>query len=216
MREIMNNVRDRMINLDMDGTLNAVQAALKSHVPAHEIVKEGLAKGMEEVGKKYEEGEYFLSELIVSGEIMKDAMAILEPHLKAGDLAIKGTIVIGTVAGDLHDIGKNIVVTLLKSAGFKVVDLGVDVPAKRFVEEAKKNDAQAVAMSALLTTTMMEMKNVIDALEQAGSRKRYLVIVGGAALTEEFARKIGADVYGVDAVDAIRICREMLEGKRGR
>jgi len=212
----MNNVRDRMINLDMDGTLEAVRAALESHVPAYEVVKEGLAKGMEEVGKKYEEGEYFLSELIVSGEIMKDAMTILEPHLKAGDLAIKGTIVIGTVAGDLHDIGKNIVATLLKSAGFRVVDLGVDVPAKRFVEEAKKNDAQAIAMSALLTTTMMEMKNAIDALEQAGTRKRYLVIVGGAALTEEFAAKIGADVYGVDAVDAVRICREMLEGKRGR
>nr|MDO8133954.1 corrinoid protein [Candidatus Njordarchaeum guaymaensis] len=199
-----------------DGTLNAVQAALDSHVRAYEIVKEGLAKGMEEVGKKYEDGAYFLSELIVSGEIMKDAMAILEPHLKSGEAVSEGTIVIGTVAGDLHDIGKNIVITLLKSAGFKVVDLGVDVPARRFVEEAKMNDAQVVAMSALLTTTMREMKNVIDALEQAGIREKLFVMVGGAALTEEFARKIGADAYGEDAVDAIRICRKMRESKRGR
>ena len=124
-----------------------------------------------------------------------------------------GTIVIGTVKGDLHDIGKTIVATMLSAAGFEVIDLGVDVPPEKFVEAVKKYNADIVAMSALLTTTMIEMENVIKELEKAGLRDRVKVIVGGAPITEEFARKIGADAYGKDAVEAVKKCKELLNIK---
>ncbi|RLE87656.1 MAG: cobalamin-binding protein, partial [Thermoprotei archaeon] len=137
---------------------------------------------------------------------------VLLPEIKKrGEASRKlGTVVIGTVRGDLHDIGKSIVATMLRAAGFEVIDLGVDVPPEKFVEAVKKYNADIVAMSALLTTTMLEMKNVIEALKQAGLRDRVKVIVGGAAVTEEFAKEIGADGYGEDAVKAVKICKELL------
>ena len=166
--EILSNLQDAIVNLDIDGVKRASEEALSSGLPAYKAVVDGMAKGMEIVGQKYEDGEYFLAELIMAGETMKEGMMVLEPHLKAGDIKIAGKVVIATVRGDLHDIGKNVVVTLLKAANFEIIDLGVDIKAEQFVEAVKENNPDIVAMSALLTTTMIEMETVVKKLKEAG------------------------------------------------
>ena len=207
-REILNRLRDSIVNFDIEGVREACKDAVESGIPPYRAVIDGMAKGMEIVGQKYEANEYFLAELIMAGETMKEGMKILEPHLKAGDVKATGRVVIGTVKGDLHDIGKNIVVTLLKAAGFDVIDLGIDVPAEKFVEAVKNNSPDIVAMSALLTTTMTEMENIIKELEKAGLRDKVKVIIGGAPITPDYARKIGADAAAKDAVEGVKICKE--------
>jgi len=211
--EILEKISKAIVEFDMDNIKNLVNQALEAGIPALDIVTKGMAKGMEIVGKKYEEKEYFLAELIMAGEVMKTGMEVLEPHLKATPVGRKGVVVIGTVKGDLHDIGKNIVITLLKSSGFEVHDLGVDVDAQRFVEKVKETNADILALSALLTTTMVEMENVIKALKEASIRDKVKVIVGGAPITEEFASKIGADAFAVDAVQGVQKCKEMIAQK---
>ncbi len=207
-REILNRLRDSIVNFDIEGVREACKDAVESGIPPYRAVIDGMAKGMEIVGQKYEANEYFLAELIMAGETMKEGMKILEPHLKAGDVKATGRVVVGTVKGDLHDIGKNIVVTLLKAAGFDVIDLGIDVPAEKFVEAVKNNSPDIVAMSALLTTTMTEMENIIKELEKAGLRDKVKVIIGGAPITPDYARKIGADAAAKDAVEGVKICKE--------
>ena len=209
----MEKISKAIVEFDIDNIKNLVNQALEAGIPALDIVTKGMAKGMEIVGKKYEEKEYFLAELIMAGEVMKTGMEVLEPHLKATPVDRKGVVVIGTVKGDLHDIGKNIVITLLKSSGFEVHDLGVDVDAQRFVEKVKETNADILALSALLTTTMVEMENVIKALKEASIRDKVKVIVGGAPITEEFASKIGADAFAVDAVQGVQKCKEMIAQK---
>jgi len=202
------------VNFDIDGIKDAAREAIEAGIPAYEAIMEGMAKGMDIVGRKYEEGEYFLAELIMAGETMKEGMKILEPYLKAGDIPKLGRVVIGTVEGDLHDIGKNIVVTLLSASGFDVIDLGVDVTADKFVEAVKQYKPDIVGMSALLTTTMVNMKKVIEALKEAGLRDSVKIIVGGAPLTEEFAKEIGADGYAPDAVLGVEICKKWASTAR--
>ena len=209
----MEKISKAIVEFDIDNIKNLVNQALEAGIPALDIVTKGMAKGMEIVGKKYEEKEYFLAELIMAGEVMKTGMEVLEPHLKATPVGRKGVVVIGTVKGDLHDIGKNIVITLLRSSGFEVHDLGVDVDAQRFVEKVKETNADILALSALLTTTMVEMENVIKALKEASIRDKVKVIVGGAPITEEFASKIGADAFAVDAVQGLQKCKEMIAQK---
>lgn len=204
--ELLAGVRDAIVNLDIEGVKKASEEALKKGIPAYRVVTEGMARGMEVVGQKYEDGEYYLAELIMAGETMKEGMAVVEPHLEVGDIGSAGKCVIGTVRGDLHDIGKNVTVTLLKAANFDVVDLGVDASAEQFVEAVKENEVDIVAMSALLTTTMVEMRNVVEGLEEAGLRKNVKVVIGGAPITPEYAAEIGADAAAVDAVDGVRIC----------
>ncbi|HDN62846.1 MAG TPA: cobalamin-binding protein [Candidatus Bathyarchaeota archaeon] len=211
--EILEKISKAIVEFDIDNIKNLVNQALEAGIPALDIVTKGMAKGMEIVGKKYEKKEYFLAELIMAGEVMKTGMEVLEPHLKATPVGRKGVVVIGTVKGDLHDIGKNIVITLLKSSGFEVHDLGVDVDAQRFVEKVKETNADILALSALLTTTMVEMENVIKALKEASIRDKVKVIVGGAPITEEFASKIGADAFAVDAVQGLQKCKEMIAQK---
>ena len=212
--EILAKLRDAIVNLDIDAVQKAAKEAIESGIPAYKAVIEGMAKGMEIVGQKYENGEYFLAELIMAGETMKEGMAILEPHLKTGDIKAAGKVVIGTVRGDLHDIGKNVVITLLKAANFDVIDLGVDVSPEQFVEAVKKHEPNIVAMSALLTTTMIEMESVIKSLKEAGLRDKVKVIIGGAPITPEYAEKIGADAAAKDAVEGVRICTEWMETKQ--
>ena len=207
-REILDRLRDSIVNFDIEGVREACKDAVESGIPPYRAVIDGMAKGMEIVGQKYEANEYFLAELIMAGETMKEGMKILEPHLKAGDVKATGRVVVGTVKGDLHDIGKNIVVTLLKAAGFDVIDLGIDVPAEKFVEAVKNNSPDIVAMSALLTTTMTEMENIIKELEKAGLRDKVKVIIGGAPITPDYARKIGADAAAKDAIEGVKICKE--------
>ena len=211
--EMLSRIRDAIVNLDIDNIGRLCEEAVKAGVPAYEVVMDGMAKGMEIVGEKYERNEYFLAELIMAGETMKEGMKVLEPYLKAGELKKIGKVVIGTVRGDLHDIGKNIVATLLSAAGFEVVDLGVDVPPEKFVEAVKENNPDIVGMSALLTTTMVEMEEVIKALKESGLRDKVKVIIGGAPITEEFAKKIGADAAAKDAVEGVNICKSWVAGK---
>jgi 5-methyltetrahydrofolate--homocysteine methyltransferase len=167
------------------------------------------------VGEKFKNGEYFVPEVLVAARAMKAAMELLRPLLAASDVEPIGTVVIGTVRGDLHDIGKNLVAMMLEGAGFRVVDLGVDVPAEKFIEAAREHNAEIVGMSALLTTTMTYMPEVIKALEAEGIRNRVKVIVGGAPVTQEWADQIGADGYAPDAASAVDKCKELLAQLKG-
>jgi 5-methyltetrahydrofolate--homocysteine methyltransferase len=170
-----------------------------------DIVTYGMAAGMAEVGRLYEDGEYFLPQLVMAGATMDVGMAVLQPFLtREGGGRGKGMVVFGTVRGDVHNIGKNIVKTLLEAAGYSVRDIGVDQPAASFVDAARESDADIVAMSALLTTTMQSMAGVIEALTEAGLRERVRVMVGGAPISREFADEIGAEGYAPDAVKAVR------------
>ena len=208
--EVLGKLRSAIVNLDIDGVKEACKETVNAGIPAYKAVTDGMAKGMEIVGQKYENNEYFLAELIMAGETMKEGMRVLEPYLKAGDVKKIGKVVIGTVRGDLHDIGKNVVVTLLNAAGFDVVDLGVDVPLEKFVESVKQNNPDIVGMSALLTTTMVEMGNVIKALKDAGLRDEVKIVIGGAPITQEYAEKIGADAAARDAVEGVNICKSWV------
>jgi len=209
----LGKLRDAIVNLDIDGVKEACKEAVDAGIPAYKAVTDGMAKGMEIVGEKYENGDYFLAELIMAGETMKEGMKVLEPYLKGGEVKKVGKVVIGTVRGDLHDIGKNIVVTLLNAAGFEVVDLGVDVSPEKFVEAVKQNNPDIVGMSALLTTTMIEMENIIKALKEAGLRDKVKIIIGGAPITQEYAEKIGADAAARDAVEGVNICKSWVVNK---
>lgn len=173
------------------------------------MLKEALIPAMDEVGAKFKNGEYFIPEMLVAAKAMKQAMEVLKPKLAAGSYQAAGKVVIGTVRGDLHDIGKNLVKMLLEGAGYEVVDLGVDVSSEKFVEAVKANKPQVVAMSALLTTTMLSMPETIKALDAAGVRKDVKVIIGGAAITDAFAKEISADGYGADASTAVELTRKL-------
>jgi corrinoid protein of di/trimethylamine methyltransferase len=210
----LSEVRNSLVNLDMKGAPKAAKEAVELGIAAPLILSEGLGKGMEDVGKKYENKEYFLAELLIAGEVMARVLKVLEPYLKMKKAEATGKIVIGTVEGDLHDLGKSIVITLLKSAGFEVYDLGIDVPAEKFAEKVKETKADILAVSALLTTSMMEMKNVIDALKKAGVRESVKVIIGGHPVSEEFAKEIGADAYGKNAFIGSEICKKWVQKRQ--
>ncbi len=207
---ILERLKHSIVNLDIEGVKAAAEDALETGIPPYKAITEGMASGMNIVGRKYEKHEYFLAELIMAGEVMKEGMKILEPNLKVEDRKVTGKIVIGTVKGDLHDIGKNIAVTLLKAAGFDVVDLGADVSAQRFAEAIRKHKPDILGLSALLTTTMTEMEATIKEIEKAGLRKQLKVIVGGAPITKEFAEKIGADAAANDAVEGVNLCKRWM------
>jgi 5-methyltetrahydrofolate--homocysteine methyltransferase len=211
--DLLSRLRDSIVNLDFDGSKNLAQEAISKGVPANEIISKGISAAMEEVGRKFEASEYFLSELIVAGEISKEITQMLQPYLKGAEVKKIGRVVIGTVKGDLHDIGKNILGMMLESAGFEVIDLGSDVSAEAFVEAVEKNKPDIVGMSALLTVTMVEMESTINALKKAGLRDKVKVIVGGAPITEDYAKRIGADAYGKDAVMGVEICKGWVKGR---
>lgn len=195
---------------DIEKTKDLTQEILNEGVSPHDVIEKGLMEGMNLVGDKFENREYFLPDLLVAAEAVKRATEIIKPHLK-GEKG-KGTVVIGTVSGDIHDLGKNLVVSTLEASGFKVVDLGVDVPAERFVNAVKEEKANIVAISALITTTMLGMKDIIEAMVKDGIRKEVKIMVGGAPLDEEFARKIGADRYARSSRDATRKAVELVNG----
>jgi 5-methyltetrahydrofolate--homocysteine methyltransferase len=195
---------------DVEKTKTLTQEILKKGVSPHDIIEKGLMEGMNLAGDKFEKREYFLPDLLVAAEAVKRATEIIKPFLK-GERG-RGTVVIGTVSGDIHDLGKNLVASTLEASGFTVIDLGVDVSPERFVNAAKEENADIVAISALITTTMMGMKDVIEAMVKSGIRKEVKVMVGGAPLDEEFARKIGADRYARTSRDAARKAMELVNG----
>src|ERR1039458_8532111 len=187
------------------------EAALTDGIAPATIVNDGLIAAMGVVGERFGCGEIYVPEMLLSARAMQTALAILEPLMAKADIASRGTVVLGTVKGDVHDIGKNIVVIMLKGSGFAVHDLGVDVPAERFVEAIQEHRPDLIGLSALLTTTMPAMKTVIEAIENAGMRDRVKVMVGGAPITEEYARSIGADGYGRDAGEAAQQAKQLID-----
>lgn len=188
-----------------------VKRALEQGTNPQDIIGQGLIAGMNEVGSRFKNGDMFIPEVLVSAKTMHQGMEILRPLLTKEGARSMGTVVLGTVKGDLHDIGKNLVGMMFEGAGFEVVDLGVDQSPEKFVEAARKKEAQAIALSALLTTTMGEMAKVIDALREAGLRDRVKVMVGGAPLNDKFASTIGADGYAPDAGSAVEKLRKLIK-----
>ncbi len=190
------------------GVVELVEKAVSEGIATRKVLSI-LTEGMEEVGAKHESGEYLIPDMLASAESVGAAMDILEPHLKEDDEDKAATILISTVEGDLHDIGKNIVITMLKGAGYNVIDLGINISSDKIVEAVKKHEAAFLGLSALLTTTMVHMETVIKKLKEAGIRDTVKVLVGGAPTSVEFAEKIGADAYCRDAFDAIEKIKEM-------
>jgi len=185
------------------------EQGLAEGIPAERLLEDGLMVAMKDVGRLFEEGEIFVPEMLVSAHAMKSSLALLRPHLLDSNVASSGRVAIGTVKGDLHDIGKNLVAMMLQGSGFEIVDLGVDVYPEKFVEAAR-DGADVVAMSALLTTTMTNMREVVDAIDSAGLRDRVRVVVGGAPITQTYADEIGADGYAKTASSAVRLVQRVL------
>jgi len=188
------------------------KAALAANVDPSELLGKYMIPAMDEVGKRFECNEYFVPELLIAARAMKTSLALLTPKLAAAGAKAVGRVVIGTVQGDLHDIGKNLVASMLEGGGFEVVDLGVDVPPQKFVEAAKEKMGSIVALSALLTTTMTQMRLVVQALEAAGLRDKTKVMIGGAPITQQYADEIGADGYSDNASGAVGAARKLAVG----
>lgn len=210
--DILKKLTNSVIEGNAEAARNSATEALATKLDPLEAIENGLAKGLREVGTKFDCGEMFLMQLILSGEAMKAGVETLKPELLRQKKQLKGsgTFLIGTVEGDLHDIGKSIVSAMLTAEGFDVVDIGVDIPDKVFVDKAKEIKPQILGLSALMTTTRMKQKDVIEALKQAGTRNALKVMVGGATVTPEWAKEIGADAYGEDAVDAPKKAKQLL------
>ena len=194
----------------MDEVKKLTQEALEEGELPDVILKQGLIQAMERIGVRFKNGDIYIPEVLIAARAMHAGMAVLKPILSKSNSPMAGKIVIGTVKGDLHDIGKNLVVIMLEGGGFEVVDLGVDAPAEKFLKAVNEHHPQVVAMSALLTTTLKEMKNTIDTLKQAGLKDRVKTIVGGAPVTEKFANEIGADAYAPDAASAVDAVKSLL------
>ena len=208
MDEILKQIYQGIVDGQQDVVAAGVDAALAAGVPARTILDEGMLAAMEEVGRLFEEGECYVPEMMVSARAMKAGLAKLKPRLVQTDAPSAGTVAIGTVKGDLHDMGKNLVGMMLEGAGFTVKDLGVDVPPETFVAIA--DEVEIIGLSALLTTTMGHMKDALDALDAAGKRPKVKVMIGGAPVTEDFARIIGADGYAADASRAVALAKSLL------
>jgi len=210
--EVIESLRKAVLDLDTDRVCAAAQEAVRLGIDPIEAIDEGLAKGVRTIGDRFAAGEAFLTELVMAGEAMKAGVEVLRPVILQRKLQRKSTgiVVIGTVRGDIHDIGKNIVAVMLEAAGFEVNDLGVDVTSDKFLNKTKESKAQIVAMSALLTVTTPEQKNTVHAIEKAGIRKNGKIAVGGAAVTPEWAREIGAEGYSDNAVDAVELFKKLV------
>jgi 5-methyltetrahydrofolate--homocysteine methyltransferase len=191
-------------------TISGVQAAIDAGLPPGDILNKGMVAAMAEVGRLFEEGEYFVPEMLIAARAMQSGLALLKPHLIEADIESAGKVAIGTVKGDLHDIGKNLVGMMLEGAGFEVLDLGTDVAPEKFVETAKSGGVDIIALSALLTTTMPSMKATIDALKVEGIRDSVKVMIGGAPVTDAYAKQIGADGYSPDASRAVNLAKSLL------
>ena len=207
----LNDLYEAILNGKHNVALEVTKSALSENISPKVLIDDYLIKAMEEIGRRFEQHKVFVPELLMAGRAMKMSLSLIQPLLKGENTSLMlGTVVIGTVKGDLHDIGKNLVVSMFEGCGFKVVDLGVDVDATKFINAVKENNASIVGLSALLTTTMPYMKSIIEALETAGLRDKVKVMVGGAPVSEGFAREIGADGYSDSANSAVVKAKELL------
>jgi len=194
----------------MEDVTEAVEAALAEGFKAGELLYDAMIPAMAEVGRLFEANEYYVPEMLISARAMKAGLALLRPELVKEDIEPQGKVILGTVKGDLHDIGKNLVSIMVEGAGFEVIDLGVDVTPDDFVKAAQENEADVIGLSALLTTTMPSMQGTVEALQEAGMRDRVKVIIGGAPVTQKYADEIGADGYGRDAAAAANLVKSLL------
>ena len=206
--DIIKEIYDAVMEGKVDEASNRVQQALNAKVEANDILNKGLIAAMDIVGEKFGEGELFIPQVLWSAKAMQAGMDLLKPRLSSTDRTAKGTVVIGTAKGDIHDIGKNLVAIMLEGSGFKVADLGVDVAPERFIEKALEVKADVIAMSALLTTTMPSMEEVVSLIK--AKKLPFKVIVGGAPVDQAFCQEIGADAYGMDAADGLRKVKGLL------
>jgi len=206
-------IYDGIIEGDQPAVSENVRKALDEGTPPATILNQAMIAAMKEVGSRFEQGDFYVPEMLIAARAMQHGLAILKPVLKQADIKSTGKAVIGTVKGDLHDIGKNLVGMMLEGAGFEVVDLGTDVSPSGFVDAVRKHEPDVVGLSALLTTTMPNMKMTIEALEEAGIRDRVKVMIGGAPITEGYALQIGADGYSPDASRAVTLATTLVHSK---
>jgi 5-methyltetrahydrofolate--homocysteine methyltransferase len=210
MEQLLETLFNAVVEGDMETARSKVQEAIDAGLPVDQILNEGLINAMGKVGSLFEIGEYYVPEMLVAARAMQGGLTILKPLLAESDVKPAGKVIIGTVKGDLHDIGKNLVSMMLEGAGFEVRDLGVDVTPEKFVEAMDEGDVDIVAMSALLTTTMTSMKTTIDAIEEAGLREKVNIMIGGAPVTQSYADEIGADGYAPDSSQATSLARSFV------
>jgi 5-methyltetrahydrofolate--homocysteine methyltransferase len=210
MKPELQRIRDEVVEGNKAGVEAAVRSALDAALAAEQILKDGLIAAMTEVGDRFEKQEFYVPEMLVSARAMQAGLALLKPQLAESGVKAVGKVVLGTVRGDLHDIGKSLVGMMLEGGGFEVIDLGTDVGPEKFGEAVRTHQPQLVGMSALLTTTMQSMKSTLEALEDLGVRSQVKVMVGGAPVTESFAKEIGADGYAPDASRAVALAKSLL------
>lgn len=210
--ELFQAMAQSVIDGEVDDARRLAQEAIERGIDPLEAINKGFVVGVNYVGEQFAAGEMFLPDLVLAGEAMKAAVEVLEPELarRGTERQMLGTVVIGTIEGDIHDIGKTLVATMLSTAGFKVHDLGVDVPVSTFIDKAREVEADIVGVSALLTTTMVKQRDVVEALEEAGLRSRVKVMVGGAPVTQGWADEIGADGYSEDAIGAVAVAKRLV------
>jgi 5-methyltetrahydrofolate--homocysteine methyltransferase len=206
----LKNLYDAILNGDMKSAVALTQQAIADKRDPAEIINGTMIPAMSEVGRLYEEEEYFVPEMLLSARAMKGALELLRPLMASSGMEPTGRVIFGTVAGDLHDIGKNLVISMLEGAGFEVIDLGIDVTPQRFIDAIKEEKPHIIGMSALLTVTMPAIKTTIDAISAAGLRDGVKIMIGGAPVTAEYARQVGADGYSVNASAAVTVAKQMI------
>jgi len=211
-KNVFENLRKAIIDGNRKAAPVLAQQAIDMEVPPYTIVTDACSPAMAEVGELYQQGEYFIPEILMSAKAFEAAMAIIEPLLKSKKLELTGTVVLGVSEGDIHSIGKNLVATMLEASGFNVIDLGTDVPAKKFIAAAIKSNADIIGVSALMTTSMIGMKDIVHLVKEEGLDVK--VIVGGGPVNQEYANSIGADGYGRDAMDAVRVAKLLTDELR--
>ncbi len=210
MRESLVNVQRAIADLEYESIQGIVRGCLDEGVPGWEIIRDGIGGGMKQVGERFQAGDYFLADLIMSGEMVKEAMAVLGDTVDTAKTRNKGKVILATVKGDMHDIGKNIVGMMLSAAGFEIIDLGADVHEDRIVKAVRESGARAIGLSVLLTTMISSIRDVVDALRKAGLRDEVKIAIGGACTYEKLAKEMGVDLYGADAVQAVRLFEDFV------
>lgn len=214
MSDTLEKLRQCIVDGDDDMATALAEEALQSGVDVLEIVKTAITPGIEQAGKLWHENIYFMPDVVLSAEAFKAAMQVVKPHVKGRETSNRGKIIIGVVAGDMHDLGKSIVIAMLMGAGFDVIDLGVDIPAATFIEKVKELKPDILGIGCYMTTTMLELKEVLRALEENGLRNTLKIMIGGVPTTQQFADEIGADAWGRDALDAVAAAKQLIEKVR--
>ncbi len=210
MEAALQNIYDAVVKGSQEDVRRYVLQALEEGIEPRTVLDEGLIAGMDRVGDLFDKNEFYVPDMMIAARAMKEGLEVLRPELTSMEFETAGRVVIGTVKGDLHDIGKNLVVIMLEGAGFKVEDLGINVPPEKFVQAISESQVDILALSALLTTTMVQMENTVKAIQEAGLGEKVKIIVGGAPVTDEFAREIGADGFAPDASKAVKLARSLL------